>query len=252
MLVVEASVEKRICEAVEVALEGFATMSEALVPPAFKSEVVATPYTVRPFVPLPIVEEARAMRPVVNEMSVLVDSPYVVTVHGQATERVPAVKVMPLPARLLYVLPFSVSAGTLMPPKKVEVAVVEVAMKYGAAMRLAYRPPENVVVPVVEKDCSPVHVFACPVRVASVGRHVPPMAKQPEASVKPFAAVEVALAPVRLRYEACSPFVNVEVPVPVTASVPVAVMLVPMMSPATESIFHGVVVPMPSRPVEVE
>jgi len=37
----------------------------------------------------------------------------------------------------------SVSAGTVSPPKKVEVAVEEVAMKYGAAMRLAYRPPEK-------------------------------------------------------------------------------------------------------------
>ena len=33
-----------------------------------------------------------------------------------------------------------------------------------------------------------------------------------------------------------------------TLKVPVAVMLVPMMSPATESIFHGDVVPMPRKP----
>ena len=38
---------------------------------------------------------------------------------------------------------------------------------------------------------------------------------------------------------------------PETASVPVAVMLVPMMSPATESIFQGLVVPMPTLPAAV-
>src|SRR4051812_19217382 len=60
------------------------------------------------------------------------------------------------------------NAAAKMPPLKVEVAVEDVAMKYGAAMRLAYSPPENVVVPALLNAWSPVHVLALAVLSESV------------------------------------------------------------------------------------
>ena len=47
--------------------------------------------------------------------------------------------------------------------------------------------------------CNAVHVLALPTAAPPVARQVPFTAKQPPERLKPFEAVEVAVAPVRLR-----------------------------------------------------
>ena len=102
---------------------------------ARKPVVVAPPEIVNPpaCVPLPMVEEAVAMSPPVNDMRVLVDSPYVVMAQFHGAVSVPPVRTRPGPKALMREL-LRESAGTLMPPRNVDVAVVEVAKKYGAAI----------------------------------------------------------------------------------------------------------------------
>ena len=60
--------------------------SELVTPVILRLVVVAVPYTVRPpeAEPLPIVEEAEEMMPVVNPTRVEVETPYEVAVNGNA------------------------------------------------------------------------------------------------------------------------------------------------------------------------
>ena len=97
--------------------------------------VVAPPEIVSPplCVPLPMVVDAIDMSPPVNDMRVLVDSPYVVMAQFHGAVSVPLVRTNPEPKALMREL-LRESAGTLMPPRNVDVAVVEVAKKYGAAI----------------------------------------------------------------------------------------------------------------------
>ena len=64
----------------------------------------------------------------------------------------------------------------LKPPAKVEVAV-DVPMKYGAAMRVAYRPPAKVVVPALEKAWSPEKVLLSPRSVVEETMMLLPLVK---------------------------------------------------------------------------
>ena len=90
-------------------------------------------------------------------------------------------------------------------------AVVEVAMKYGAAMRFAYRPPEKVVVPVEVKVLSPVQVLAEERSEVGVTIQVPLTEKHPAVMFKPCEKVLVAEAPERFRLVPVMPPVKVEV-----------------------------------------
>ena len=70
---------------------------------ARKPVVVAPPEIVNPpaCVPLPMVEEAVAMSPPVNDMRVLVDSPYVVMAQFHGAVSVPPVRTRPGPKALM-------------------------------------------------------------------------------------------------------------------------------------------------------